>query len=215
MTELNRKEMHFTSAKKRKYKVCFDGGSISSDAGAMLLREADKRLGLSKSVCRCIKDPRQSAEVEHPLLEMVQQRVYGLACGYEDANDFETLRKDPLWQSLCDTDKDLAGKSTLGRFENRMDRQNAIRINELFVQLFINSHEIAPETIILDFDATDNPVHGSQEGRFFQGYYDSYCFLPLYVFCAEQLLCAYLRPSNQDAAKHAGAILKLLCKALR
>lgn len=215
MTKSDHKEMVFTSTKARKIKARFDGGAISSDAGMLLVREADKRLRLCKTVSMQLPDQRDSAKVEHSVLKLLQQRVYGLACGYEDFNDFETLRNDPLWQGLCDSEGLLAGKSTLSRFENTMDRQVAVKVHEIMVELFINSHAIAPEQIILDFDATDNPVHGMQEHRFFHGYYDRYCFLPLYVFCGDQLLCAYLRPSNADAAKHAGAILKLLCRRLR
>lgn len=215
MTESDQKEIAFTSSKGRKVKARFDGGSVSSDAGMIFVREADKRLRLTPRAAKCIDDPRQVGKVDHSVAQLVQQRVYGLACGYEDANDFETLRNDPLWQALCEKDGQLAGKSTLGRFENRINRHSAAQINELFVELFIASFKQAPEQIILDFDATDNPVHGMQEQRFFHGYYDRYCFLPLYVFCGDQLLCAYLRPSNADAAKHAAAILKLLCRRLR
>jgi len=215
MPELDQKEFTFSSFKHRKVKARFDGGSISSDGGMMLVREADKRLGFTIAASKCLDDKRQKGKVEHPLLQLLRQRVYGLACGYEDANDFETLREDPLWQSLCEKDRSLDGKSTLGRFENTINREHAVKINELFIELFINSYAFAPTQIILDFDATDNPVHGKQEGRFFRGYYDSYCFLPLYVFCEDKLLCAYLRPSNQDAATHAAAILKLIVKRLR
>jgi hypothetical protein len=215
MTESDQKEFAFTSSKGRKIKARFDGGIVSSDAGMTLVREADKRLRLTTKAAKCIDDPRQVGKVDHSVAQLVQQRVYGLACGYEDANDFETLRDDPLWQALCEKDGQLAGKSTLGRFENRINRTSAAQINELFVELFIASFKYPPKQIILDFDATDNPVHGMQEQRFFHGYYDRYCFLPLYVFCGDQLLCAYLRPSNADAAKHAAAILKLLCMRLR
>jgi len=215
MTKLDQKTFTFSSFKRRIVKARFDGGSISSDGGMLLVREADKRMGLTVAASKCLDDKRQKGKVEHPLLQLLRQRVYGLACGYEDTNDFETLREDPLWQSLCEKDTRLAGKSTLGRFENAMDRNQAVKINELFIELFINSYSFAPAQIILDFDATDNRVHGHQEGRFFHGYYDSYCFLPLYVFCQDKLLCAYLRPSNQDAATHAGAILKLIVKRLR
>jgi hypothetical protein len=215
MKESDQKEFAFTSSKGRRIKARFDGGTVSSDGGMIFVREADKRLRLTTKAANCIDDPRQVGKVDHSIVQMVQQRVYGLACGYEDANDFDTLRDDPLWQSLCEKDGQLAGKSTLGRFENRINRESAARLNELFVELFIASFKQAPEQLILDFDATDNPVHGTQEQRFFHGYYDRYCFLPLYVFCADQLLCAYLRPSNADAAKHAAAILKLLCTRLR
>jgi hypothetical protein len=215
MTESDQNTFTFTSSKSRKMTARFDGGDISSDGGIVFVREADKQLGLTRDAAKCIVDSRQRAKVGHSMVQMLQQRVYGLACGYEDANDFESLRDDPLWQSLCEKDGQLAGKSTLGRFENGIGRESAVKIHELLVDLFIASFDEPPEQLILDFDATDNPVHGMQEQRFFHGYYERYCFLPLYVFCGEQLLCAYLRPSNMDAARHAGAILKLLCMRLR
>lgn len=146
---------------------------------------------------------------------MLRQRVYGLCAGWEDLNDFEQLRDDTLYQSLAGSGSRLASPSTLCRMENKQNREAAWKLNELLVELFIESFASEPEELILDFDATDNPVHGHQQGRFFHGYYDHYCFLPLYVFCGDQLLCAYLRPSNIDASKHAGAILKLLVTKLR
>ena len=152
-----------------------------------------------------------------------------IACGWEDLNDHGTLRNDLVFQLASsrkpagrkpgqgdvDPDRPLASASTLCRLENRVDRRACVQINKLLVELFIESHKIPPRQVILDFDATDDPIHGQQEGRFFHGYYDSYCFLPLYVFAGEQLLCAYLRPSNIDEAKHAWAILALIAKRLR
>jgi hypothetical protein len=146
---------------------------------------------------------------------MVRQRVYGLAAGYEDLNDHDTLRSDLAWQSAVDRDKPTASSPTLCRLENRADRQSAIAIHQVLVENFIASFAEAPSELILDFDATDDPVHGRQEGRFFHGYYDHYCFLPLYVTCRDRLLVAYLRPSNIDGAKHAWAILALLVKRFR
>jgi len=146
---------------------------------------------------------------------MLRQRIYGLALGYEDLNDHNHLRKDLGFQTAVDRDKELASSPTVCRWENRADRQAARRISELLVDKFIASFKEVPKELILDFDATDDAVHGQQEGRFFHGYYDHYCFLPLYVFCESQLLVSYLRPSNIDGAKHAWAILSLLVKRLR
>ena len=146
---------------------------------------------------------------------MLRQRVYGLAAGYEDLNDHDALRWDPAWQTAVERDKPAASSPTLCRLENRADRQIAIAMHQVLVDQFIASFAEPPTELILDFDATDDAVHGRQEGRFFQGYYDHYCFLPLYVFCGDRLLVAYLRPSNIDGAKHSWAILSLLVKRFR
>jgi len=146
---------------------------------------------------------------------MLRQRVYGLAQGYEDLNDHDTLREDLALQTAVNRDEALASSPTLCRLENRAGRETAWALHAVLVEQFIASHKRAPKELVLDFDATDDRVHGEQEGRFFHGYYDHYCFLPLYVFCGEQLLVSYLRPSKIDGAKHAGAILKLLVTRLR
>ena len=180
----------------------------------MLLRQADRQLGLIRSAAGCIPDSRRQASVTHSIRQMLTQRVFAIACGEEDLNDHSELRKDILIQTAVGTDQELASSSTLCRLENKVQRDSAVAINTLFVERFISSHAVAPKEIILDFDATDDAVYGNQEGRFFHGYYDHYCFLPLYVFCGSQLLCAYLRPSKIDGAKHAWAILSLLVKRL-
>ena len=146
---------------------------------------------------------------------MVRQRVHAVALGYEDLNDHDALGEDPVVQTACERDESLAGSSTLCRFEQRAKHQWAIAIHREMVEQFIASFTRPPEELVLDFDATDDPVHGHQPGRFFHGYYDSYCYLPLYVFCAQQLLVAYLRPSNIDGSRHAWAILSLLVSRLR
>mgnify|MGYP005857958531 CR=1 FL=1 len=181
----------------------------------MLVREADRLLKLTHAVARQVHDARQAGKVTHQVATMIRQRVYGMCTGEEDLNDFEELRHDPLWQSACEVDRPFAGKSTLCRFENKVDRKLALGVHEILVERFLASYTEPPEEIILDFDATDDPVHGHQEGRFFHGYYDHYCFLPLYVFCGDQLLVAYLRESGQDVARHAAAILKLLVDRIR
>jgi hypothetical protein len=193
----------------------FRGGDITSDGGVLLLQQADRRLGLTEAIARVLRDPRRRASCDHDLVSLLRQRVYGLALGYEDLNDHATLRRDLAIQTAVGRDTDLASAATLCRWENRADRQAAWQMHEVLVDRFIASFRRPPRKLILDFDATDDPVHGKQEGRFFHGYYDHYCFLPLYVFCRDQLLVSYLRPSKIDAAKHAWAILALLVKRLR
>jgi hypothetical protein len=189
----------------------FDGGTISSDGGAFLLRQTDKRLSLMARLAECFLDGRSQALVEHSIAEMLSQRVYGLALGYEDLNDHEQLRNDPVFGILAgkeDLAAPLAGKSTLNRMElgtGINDRYKKITfwkeaVDELLVNVFIESHDKAPAEIVLDMDTTDLPLHGKQEGRFFHGYYDNYCYLPLYVFCGDHVLCARLREANHDAA---------------
>jgi len=155
---------------------------------------------------------RRRASLLHDGLSLLRQRVYGLALGYEDLNDHETLRRDLAIQTAVERTKALASSSTLCRRENRADRDAAWRMHEVMVEQFIASFKRPPRKLVLDFDATDDAVHGKQEGRFFHGYYDHYCFLPLYVFCGDQLLVSYLRPSKIDGAKHAWAILALLVR---
>jgi hypothetical protein len=193
----------------------FQGGEITSDGGVLLLQQVDHRLGLSEAVAHALDDPRRQASCDHDGLSLLRQRVYALALGYEDLNDHQTLRQDLAIQTAVSRDAVLASSSTLCRWENRADREAAGRIHEVIVEQFIGSFKKAPKKLILDFDATDDAVHGQQEGRFFHGYYDHYCFLPLYVFCGRQLLVSYLRPSKIDGAKHAWAILALLVKRLR
>jgi hypothetical protein len=189
----------------------FDGGTISSDGGALLLRQTDKRLNLLARLAECFLDGRNQNLVEHSILEMLSQRVYGLALGYEDINDHEQLRRDPVFGILAGRDEleePLAGKSTLNRMElgtGAQDRYKKITfwkegLDELLVKMFIESQGEAPAEIVLDVDTTDLPLHGKQEGRFFHGYYDNYCYLPLYVFCGDQVLCARLREANHDAS---------------
>jgi hypothetical protein len=189
----------------------FDGGTISSDGGALLLRQTDVRLNLLSRLAGCFLDGRNPKLIEHTIQEMLSQRVYGLALGYEDINDHEQLRKDPVFGVLAGREaleEPLAGKSTLNRMElgtGANDRYKKITfwkdaIDELLVKVFIESHQSAPDEIVLDVDTTDLPLHGKQEGRFFHGYYDNYCYLPLYVFCGDHVLCSRLREANHDAS---------------
>lgn len=219
MTECNRQSLLFSNLFRKEIVADFDGGTLTSDAGGLLLREADRRLGLTAALAECITDRRDPAKIEHHVATMLRQRIFGIALGYEDLNDHQTLRDDPLFQVLAEQLPDpaapLASAPTLCRFENRITRASLARLSGVLVEIFIASFSKPPKELILDFDATDDPVHGNQEKRFFHGYYDGYCFLPLYVFCGEQLLCAYLRPANIDAALHSRAILKLLVTRLR
>jgi hypothetical protein len=211
MTECNQSGFGFEACGRREIVARFDGGTISSDGGALLLRQTDRRLNLLPRLAECFLDSRDQDRVEHSILEMVSQRIYGLALGYEDLNDHEQLRKDPLFAVLAGREEagtTLAGKSTLNRMElgaGVKDRYKKITFwkegfDELLVKVFIEAQTQAPEQFILDIDTTDLPLHGKQEGRFFHGYYDSYCYLPLYVFCGEQVLCARLREANHDAS---------------
>ena len=193
----------------------FDGGSMTSDAGVMLLGATDRKLGLMQAAAHCIADPRSPLLITHSVADLLRQRVYGLALGWEDLNDHGALRCDVAMQTAVGVDREIASAPTLCRLEKWADKATAWRLHEVLVEQFIASFKSAPEELVLDFDATDNPLYGQQEGKFFHGYYDSYCYLPLYVFCGQQLLCAYLRPSRIDGAKHAAAILKLLVKRLR
>ena len=193
----------------------FDGGSMTSDAGVMLLGALDRKLGLVDAAARCIADPRNPLLITHGVRDMLRQRVYGLALGWEDLNDHGALRRDVAMQTAVGVDREAASAPTLCRLESWAHRSTAVRLHEVLLEQFIASFAQPPEELVLDFDATDAPLHGHQEGRFFHGYYDCYCYLPLYVFCGQRLLCAYLRPSRIDAAKHAAAILKLLVRRLR
>ena len=215
MPKSNAELLEFPSFDRRKIEGSFSGGDVSSDGGVMVLRAADRQLGLVRALDAVMNDPRDPDLVTHRQLDLLRQRIYGLALGYEDLNDHDTLRQDLAWQSAVERNEALASSPTLCRLENRADRQTAVAISRVLVEQFISSFKTAPGELILDFDATDDRVHGFQEGRFFHGYYGDWCFLPLYVFCGEQLLVSYLRPSNIDVARHAWAILKLLVTRLR
>jgi hypothetical protein len=215
MTDCNTIQLEFSSCRGRKVQADFGGGEVSSDGGLLLLREVDRKIQLTKRAADLIPDDRQSGKVRHKMEQMVAQRIMTLAQGYEDLNDHDELRHDPLLQTAAGTTGELASSPTLCRMENQADRPCAMAMNELLVDLFIESHRTPPKELILDFDATDDPVHGRQEGRFFHGYYDRYCFLPLYVFCGSQPLLAWLRPSNIDGARGAWMVLRWLVKRLR
>ena len=214
------KEIDFGRAGGRRVVADFDGGMVSSDAGALLLGETDKAIRLIDRFAACFRDARQPAYVLHDVTTLVAQRVFGLALGYEDLVDHDEMRHDPVLGAMLgkldrasQAPAPLAGKSTLNRLEHAPEGatgryhkigHDGAAIAALFVDLFLDAHGKPPREIVLDLDATDDPLHGHQEGRFFHGYYDCYCYLPLYVFCGRHLLAARLRRSNIDAS--AGAV---------
>ena len=212
MTECTQSSFEFQAHFSREVVGRFDGGTMTSDAGAVLLRETDRRLDLLPRLAGCFEDRRQPWLISHTVQEMVAQRVYALALGYEDLTDHDQLREDPLLAVLSGKqrvgEEPLAGKSTLNRLElggQVPSRYKKIHyreeaIDELLTKVFLEAHAEAPAQIVLDLDTTDLPLEGHQEGRFFHGYYDSYCYLPLYIFAGEHLLCARLRTADQDAA---------------
>ncbi len=217
-TECSADLFGFAPVEGREVVAAFDGGAITSDAGALLLGAADRAIGLTDRLAACFHDERRADLIEHEVATLVGQRVFGIALGYEDLNDHDHLRHDPMMAVLAgklearrEDCAPVAGKSTLNRLElsqlepTRYHKisHNPIAIKRLFVDRFLEAHERAPSQIILDLDATDDPLHGMQEGRFFHGYYDCYCYLPLYVFCGRDLLVAKLRPASMDAAEGA------------
>jgi Transposase DDE domain group 1 len=214
MTQCSETLFQFEAHFSRQVVAEFSGARLTTEGGSLLLRQADRKIGLLRRVAACFADYRQPERIEHRLEEMLAQRIYGLALGYEDLNDHEQLRQDPLLAVLAgkkDLAEPLAGKSTLNRLEltpagsPAAERYHKISycaeaLDELLVDLFLEAHPRPPREIVLDLDATDTPLHGRQEARFFHGYYGHYCYLPLYIFCGDHLLCARLRPSNIDAS---------------
>jgi Transposase DDE domain group 1 len=219
MTQCKRQKLVLSRLGRRRVEADFSGGRLSSNAGLLLVREIDRKLGLLDAVQEAIPDPRNPAAITHQQRELLSQRIFALAAGYEDGNDHQALRCDPALQLAAGRepheDWPLASPATLCRLENRITRDSIARLHEVLVEQFLSSYDTPPPEVVLDLDATDDPTHGNQEGRFFHGYYGHYCYLPLYVFCGQHLLCAYLRPSNIDAAKHSRAITKLLVQRIR
>ncbi len=231
-TECNQEALEFHPLNQRQVVGGFDGGAITSDAGGLLLREVEKRTAIIGQFAACFRDHRKPERIEHQVKELVAQRVYALALGYEDLNDHDQLRADPLLAVLAekpdpsgesrvrerDQGKALAGKSTLNRLELSAEGASADErykkigldfgaVDRTLVNVFLQAHREPPREIVLDLDATDDPLHGHQEGSFFHGYYEHYCYLPLYIFCEDFLLGARLRPSNIDAS--AGCVEEL------
>jgi hypothetical protein len=201
--------------KRRVIEANFQGGALSSDGGLMLLREVDRKTGLSAAVAAALHDPRNPDFIVHELRDLVAQRLYGLCCGYEDLNDHAALRCDPLMQTAVGTDEELGSCPTLCRMERRANRADVLALNRVLVEQFIASHPAPPAELVLDIDASDIPLHGDQEGAEFHAYYDHYCYLPLYVYAGQDMLACVLRRSRIDGAKHAAAVIKLLATRLR
>jgi hypothetical protein len=240
MTECNQSSFSFSTHFQREVVARFDGGTITTEAGALLLRQTEQRTGILRQFANCFTDYRQGDKIEHTVPELVRQRVYGLALGYEDLNDHDQLRQDPLLAVLSgkedvtgeqrrrqqDRGKAGAGKSTLNRLEltpedaDEKSRYKKIKldsaaVDRLLVELYIQAQGRQPEEIVLDLDATDDPVHGEQEGRFFHGYYREYCYLPLYIFAGEHLLGARLRSADRDAAAGSQEEVQRIVQQLR
>jgi hypothetical protein len=239
-TQCIQEQMAFQQLGHREVIGRFDGGQISSDAGGLLLREVEKRFGILKQFSSCFRDYRDPQRIEHSVESLIGQRVYGIALGYEDLNDHDRLRHDVVMGLLCekndpsgkdrvrerDQGKAIAGKSTLNRLEltpegadenNRYKKivAEAEKIDELMVDVYIQSQPTVLEEVVLDVDATDDPLYGNQEGRFFHGYYAEYCYLPLYIFSGEHLLCARLRVANEDPASGVRQELERIVNKLR
>lgn len=241
-TECTDNQLEFQGLGRRTVLGAFDGGHISSDGGALLLRELDERLGITRKLAGCFTDYRDPERIEHSVLDLMRQRVYGLALGYEDLNDHDDLKRDPLLalalgktdvegkgrHRALDCGKLLASSSTLNRLEltppktdgDATARYKKIvhdcdKLEALFVDVFLDSFAKEPKEIVLDFDATDDPVHGDQEGKFYHGYYGCYCYLPLYVTCGEHLLVAKLRTANRDGADGSTEVLAYLVERIR
>ena len=217
-TECTTEALQFQAVAGRTVRARFDGGALTSDGGAVLLREVDRATGILAQFAACFRDYRDPARVTYSVARLVRQRVYGVALGYEDLNDHDQLRRDPLFAVLAeatDLTAPLAGKSTLNRLElsaatvDEAERYKQIAVDHaavdrMLLDVFLQAHPTPPAELVLDLDATDDPLHGAQEGRFFHGFYGHYCYLPLYIFAGEHLLCARLRRANIDAS--AGAV---------
>lgn len=215
MPDCTGQQMLFGRLGRREIEANFCGGAIGSDGGVMLVRQVDHKIGLSAAVAQALCDPRDPDRIRHPLRDLIAQRLYGLCCGYEDLNDHDRLRGDPLMQTAVGKVEELASSPTFSRLETRATRADVMALNRVLVEQFIAAQEKAPRELILDVDASDVPLHGEQERSQFHGYYDHYCYLPLYVFCGQAMLACVLRPSRIDGAKQAAAVIRLIVGRLR
>lgn len=227
MTQRISNQPELKRLRRQAVEVDFDGGTLTSDGGLLLLREVEKRLGLISRIAHAIPDPRDPLYTAHPQGELLTSRIFGIAAGYEDGNDHDHLRHDAAFQvaasrtpaqgdySQASENYPLASPATHSRFENRIEKETMFALHEVLVDTFLDSFSSPPQEITLDYDATDDPTHGNQDKRYFNGFYNGYCFLPLYVFCGDQILVAYLRPSSVGAAHNATAVTKLLVQKIR
>lgn len=218
----NKKQLaQFKDISGKKVEVDFDGGEVTSDAGVLFLRQTEEKLGIIERVAGVLRDRRHPGYVKHQFVELLRQRVFQIACGYEDGNDANELRADPLMKMACErlpiSDAPLASQPTISRFENAPARTDLYRLAEAFLEGFIASYETAPEAIILDFDETADPTHGHQQLALFNAFYDNYCYLPLHVYEGKsgKLITTILRPGKRPSGKETVAILKRLVKRLR
>lgn len=215
MPNCTAESMVFGRVGRRVIEANFEGGALSSDGGLMLLRQVDRRIGLTKAVAAALHDPRNQDMIVHEMRDLVAQRLYALCCGYEDLNDHAALRSDPLMQTAVGRHEELGSSPTLCRLEKRATRSDAVALNRVLVEQFIAGQVGMPKELVLDVDASDIPLHGDQEQKEFHAYYDSHCYLPLYVFCGKAMLACVLRRSRIDGARHAAAVIKLLVTRLR
>src|SRR5215475_4670699 len=240
VTQCRNEKLELQACGTRQVVAEFNGGTITSDGGVLLLKEVEVKREIIKQFAACFTDHRDADKIEHTVEELVAQRIYGLALGYEDLNDHDLLRRDPLLAAAVgktdpegherrresDRGKGLAGKSTLNRLELRSDdpakngRYKKIaldekKVDDFFIDIFVQAQKEAPKLLVIDLDPTDDPLHGKQEGRFFHGYYGGYCYLPLYFFCGDYLLCARLRTADKHPASGALEEMKRIVNRLR
>jgi hypothetical protein len=205
----------FGKVGRRVVQAAFDGGDIVSDGGSLLLRLADERIGLTRMAASVFEDKRRKASVQHSMRSLLAQRIYGLCCGWEDVTDHNTLRKDLALQTAVGRDEDLASGPTFSRLENSATMAHAVALHRVLLDQFIASRKTAPGELILDIDATHVPLYGEQEAAHFHSHYDNYCYLPLYVFCGQDMLACVLRPSWRDPGSVMSALIKLIARRLR
>jgi hypothetical protein len=207
--------VRFGKVGRRVVEAAFDGGDIVSDGGALLLKQVDDRLGLTRAAARVFADGRRAASVRHDMRSLIAQRVYGLCCGWEDVTDHNTLRHDLAHQTAVGRAEELASAPTLSRLETSATSEHAAALHAVLLDQFIASRLTAPDELVLDIDATHIPLYGDQEGAHFHAHYDNYCYLPLYVFCGQDMLACVLRPSWRDPASVLSALIKLIARRLR
>jgi len=220
MSKSSQDSLHFSSISSKEVRADFTGGQMTSDAGVLLLRETEKKVGIINGLSQVIRDERHQSYIKHPLKGLLSQRVFQIACGYEDANDSNDLRVDPAIKAACGklpSEEELASQPTFSRLENSIRKTDLYRIAEIFVENFIASYEKAPEAIILDLDDTDDPTHGSQQLQIFNGYFDEYCFMPLHIYegISGKLVTTILRPGKRPNGKEVVSIIKRIIKRIR
>lgn len=215
MPNCTNESIEFGKVGRRVIEAAFDGGDIVSDGGVLLLRQVDQRIGLTKSIACVFEDRRRRASVAHSMRDLLAQRIYGLCCGWEDVCDHNVLRRDLALQTAVGRVDDLASAPTLSRLETSSTRAQAAALHGVLLDQFISSKAGRPKELVLDIDATHMPLHGAQEKAHFHSYYDNYCYLPLYVFCGQDILACVLRPSSRDPASVLSALIKLITRRLR